>query len=39
MKEGKKTKLKHAKGKTYSLKEEIKSLSEKLIPIDTEPEK
>lgn len=34
MKEGKKEEAETAKEKTYSLKEEIKSLSDKLIPID-----
>jgi len=36
MKNGKKTEAEAAKEKTYSLKEEIKVLSEKLIPIDGE---
>jgi seryl-tRNA synthetase len=36
MKAGKKDEAEVAKEKTYSLKEEIKSLSDKLIPIDTE---
>ena len=36
MKEGKKQEAETAKEKTYSLKEEIKSLSDKLIPIDNE---
>jgi seryl-tRNA synthetase len=36
MKDGKKTEAEAAKEKTYSLKEEIKVLSEKLTPIDTE---
>jgi seryl-tRNA synthetase len=36
MKEGKKAEADTAKEKTYSLKEEIKSLSEKLIPIDND---
>jgi seryl-tRNA synthetase len=36
MKEGKKTEAEAAKEKTYSLKEEIKTLSEKLIPVENE---
>jgi seryl-tRNA synthetase len=36
MKAGKKEEAEAAKEKTYSLKEEIKSLSDKMIPIDTE---
>ena len=36
MKNGKKDEAEAAKEKTYSLKEEIKSLSDKLIPIDNE---
>jgi seryl-tRNA synthetase len=36
MKEGKRDEAETAKKKTYSLKEEIKSLSDKLIPIDIE---
>jgi seryl-tRNA synthetase len=36
MKDGKKDEAESAKQKTYSLKEEIKILSEKLIPIDNE---
>jgi seryl-tRNA synthetase len=36
MKEGKKTEAEAAKTKTYSLKEEIKSLTDKLIVIDAE---
>jgi seryl-tRNA synthetase len=36
MKEGKKNEAEVAKEKTYSLKEEIKSLSDKLIPIDVD---
>ncbi|HUX58510.1 MAG TPA: serine--tRNA ligase [Bacteroidales bacterium] len=36
MKEGKRYEAEAAKGKTYSLKEEIKLLSDKLIPIDIE---
>ena len=36
MKEGKKDEAEAAKEKTYSLKEEIKSLTDKLIPIDIE---
>ncbi len=36
MKEGKKQEAEAAQEKTYSLKEEIKSLSDKLIPIDNE---
>jgi seryl-tRNA synthetase len=36
MKEGKRDKAESAKQQTYSLKEEIKSLSDKLIPIDTD---
>ena len=36
MKDGKKDEAETAKGKTYSLKEEIKFLSDKLIPIDDE---
>ncbi|MDO9580429.1 MAG: serine--tRNA ligase [Bacteroidales bacterium] len=36
MKEGKRDEAEAAKGKTYSLKEEIKLLSNKLIPIDIE---
>jgi seryl-tRNA synthetase len=36
MKEGKSDEAETAKKKTYSLKEEIKSLSDKLIPIDIE---
>ena len=34
MKDGKRDEAEAAKGKTYSLKEDIKSLSDKLIPID-----
>lgn len=36
MKAGKKTEAEAAKEKTYSLKEEIKSLADKLIPIDND---
>jgi seryl-tRNA synthetase len=36
MKEGKKAEADAAKEKTYSLKEEIKSLSDKLIPLDND---
>ena len=36
MKEGKRAEADSAKEKTYSLKEEIKSLSDKLIPIDND---
>jgi seryl-tRNA synthetase len=36
MKDGKKDEAEAAKEKTYSLKEEIKSLSDKLIPIDND---
>lgn len=36
MKDGKKTEAEAAKQKTYALKEEIKTLSDKLLPIDTE---
>jgi seryl-tRNA synthetase len=36
MKAGKKDEAEAAKKKTYSLKEEIKSLSDKIIPIDTD---
>ena len=36
MKEGKKEEAEAAKEKTYKLKEDIKTLSEKLIPIDNE---
>jgi seryl-tRNA synthetase len=36
MKEGKKAEAEAAKARTYALKEEIKTLSEKLIPIDSE---
>jgi len=36
MKDGKRAEADAAKGKTYSLKEEIKSLSDKLIPIDND---
>jgi seryl-tRNA synthetase len=36
MKEGKKTEAEAAKNQTYSLKEEIKTLTDKLGPIDTE---
>jgi seryl-tRNA synthetase len=36
VKDGKKAEAEAAKEKTYALKEEIKSLSEKLIPIDNE---
>jgi seryl-tRNA synthetase len=36
MKEGKKAEAETAKVKTYSLKEEIKNLTDQLIPIDTE---
>ena len=36
MKDGKRAEAEAAKEKTYSLKEEIKSLSDKLIPIDIE---
>jgi seryl-tRNA synthetase len=36
MKEGKKTEAETAKARTYALKEEIKTLSDKLIPIDSE---
>ena len=36
MKDGKKEEAEAAKEKTYSLKEEIKILSDKLIPIDTD---
>ena len=36
MKEGKKSEAEAAKKKTYSLKEEIKSFSDKLIPIDND---
>ena len=36
MKDGKKTEAEAAKQKTYALKEEIKSLTDKLLPIDTE---
>jgi seryl-tRNA synthetase len=36
MRDGKKTEADAAKEKTYSLKEEIKSLSDKLIPIDND---
>ncbi len=36
MKDGKKAEAEAAKEKTYSLKEDIKSLSEKLIPIDND---
>jgi seryl-tRNA synthetase len=36
MKEGRKAEAEAAKEKTYSLKEEIKTLSDKLIPIDNE---
>ncbi|MBK7712670.1 MAG: serine--tRNA ligase [Bacteroidales bacterium] len=36
MKDGKKAEAEAAKQKTYSLKEEIKTLSDKLIPIDIE---
>ncbi len=36
MKDGKKNEAEAAREKTYKLKEEIKSLSDKLIPLDTE---
>jgi seryl-tRNA synthetase len=36
MKDGKRDEAEAAKGKTYSLKEDIKSLSDKLIPIDND---
>jgi seryl-tRNA synthetase len=36
MKEGKKAEAEAAKEKTYKLKEEIKTLSDKLLPLDTE---
>jgi seryl-tRNA synthetase len=36
IKEGKKAEAEEAKAKTYKLKEEIKNLSEKLIPLDNE---
>jgi len=36
MKEGKKAEAEAAKARTYALKEEIKTLSDKLIPIDSE---
>ncbi len=36
MKDGKKAEAEAAKQKTYSLKEEIKTLTDKLLPIDTE---
>ena len=36
MKDGKKDEAEAAREKTYSLKEEIKSLSDKLIPIDND---
>jgi len=36
MKDGKRTEAEAAKEKTYSLKEEIKTLSDKLIPVDNE---
>ncbi|MEI8226267.1 MAG: serine--tRNA ligase, partial [Bacteroidota bacterium] len=36
MKDGKQDEAEAAKGKTYSLKEDIKSLSDKLIPIDND---
>jgi len=36
MKDGKKAEAEVAKQKTYSLKEEIKTLTDKLLPIDTE---
>lgn len=36
MKQGKQTEAESAKEKTYSIKEEIKSLSDKLIPIDND---
>ncbi len=36
MKDGKKAEAEAAKQKTYSLKEEIKTLSDKLIPIDND---
>lgn len=36
MKDGKKTEAEAAKQKTYALKEEIKTLTDKLLPIDTE---
>lgn len=36
IKDGKRDEAEVAKGKTYSLKEEIKSLSDKLIPIDND---
>jgi seryl-tRNA synthetase len=36
MKDGKRTEAEAAKEKTYSLKEDIKSLSDKLIPVDSD---
>ena len=36
MKDGKRAEAEAAKEKTYALKEEIKSLSDKLIPVDNE---